>query len=100
MLRSEGLANDLNPSLHLGEDSAFRRVREFLDHCGYTPEAAADRIGFARLDQLAQYTLCDQAKRERNLRIRDPLNAAVKLFLCGQIMDEAELNGLVPAEVL
>ncbi len=95
-----GITDDLRASLRLGEDSAFICVRDFLDLCGYTPEAAADRIGFARLDQLAQYTLCDQAKRERNLRIRDPLNAAVKLFLCGQIMEEAELSGLVLAEVL
>ena len=100
MSLSEGLADDLRPSLRLGEDSAFGCVRDFLDHCGYTSEAAANRIGFAKLDHLAQYTLCDQAKRERNLRIRDPLNAAVKLFLCGQIMDEAQLSGLVPAEVL
>ncbi len=100
MSLSKGPADDLRPSLRLGEDSAFRCARDFLDHCGYTAEAAADRIGFARLDQLAQYTLCDQAKRERNLRIQDPLNAAVKLFLCGQFVDETELSGLVPAEAL
>jgi hypothetical protein len=100
MSPKEGIADDLRPSLRLGEDSAFRRVREFLDQSGYTPEAAADRIGFARLDQLAQYTLCDQAQRARNLQIRDPLNAAVKLFLCGQLMDEEELSGLVPRDVL
>ncbi len=100
MSLTTALADDLRPSLRLGDDAAFRCAREFLDQCGYTAEAAADRIGFARLDQLAQFTLCDQAKRERNLRIRDPLNAAVKLFLCGQIMDQAELGGLVPTEVL
>lgn len=85
--------------LQLGDETQFRLVREFLDGCGYTEPAAADRIGFERLDQIGQYQLCDHAKRERNLWIRDPLNVAVKLFLSGEALDPAEVQEFVPESV-
>ncbi|MGH9593489.1 MAG: methyltransferase, partial [Bryobacteraceae bacterium] len=87
------------PPLQLGDEAQFRLVREFLDGCGYTEPAAAERIGFERLDQLGQFQLCDHAKRDRNLLIRDPLGVVVKLFLCGQALDSAEVQEFVPEPV-
>lgn len=85
--------------LRLPDEEHFRRVRDFLDHSGYTESAAAERIGFARLDQISEYSLCDHQQRDRNLRIRDPLGVIVKLFLCGQPLASSEIREFVTGEL-
>lgn len=86
--------------LQLGSQREFGQVRAFLDRSGYTPEAAAERIGFPRLDQLNQPALCDYASRERNLSVRDALSALVRLFLCGQRMQEKDAAAVIPRDAL
>jgi hypothetical protein len=90
------MASAVTLPLKLGDEAPFRIVREFLEGYGYTSSAAADRLGLPRLDQINQYQDCDQAKRERNLSIRDPLNVIIKLFLNGLPVDPAEFQELIP----
>jgi hypothetical protein len=85
--------------IHLGDEAQFRLVREFLDVCGYTESAAADRMGLQRLDHLTTYHMYDHAKRERNLLIRDPLGVVVNLFLRGQEVEPSEVEEFVPEPV-
>jgi SAM-dependent methyltransferase len=82
----------------LGSDAHFRTVREFLEDCGYTPAAAAERMGLQSLDHLGRFELCDTMQRERNLALPDPLGAVVRLFLAGQILDPAGV-ARIPAQV-
>src|SRR5258708_19635335 len=82
--------------LHLGDDQHFRTVRDFLDGCGYTTEAAAERMGLARLEHLGRFELCDVDQRERNLAIRDPLGAIVCLFLAGRFLEDTDPPFLPP----
>src|SRR5207302_999173 len=86
--------------VHLGEDLDFRAVREFLDSRGYTSEAAADRMGLARLDEIGSYDRFDVERRDRNLAIRDPLSTIVRLFLCGFALDAADAAQFLPSEIL
>src|SRR6266852_9513035 len=86
-------------TVQLGDDAHFRAVREFLDSCGYTSEAAAERMGLASLYDIGRFDLVDVEKRERNLAIRDPLSTIVRLFLCGLALDPADAAKLVPSGV-
>jgi SAM-dependent methyltransferase len=86
--------------LHLAGDHEFRAVREFLDASNYTEPNATGRMGMARLDHIGRFELIDHATRDRNLRIRDPLGALVRLFLAGWVLEDVEIQELIPARVL
>jgi len=87
-------------TVRLGDDAHFRTVREFLDSSGFTSEAASERMGLARLDDIGSYNLFDVERRERNLAIRDPLSALVRLFLIGLALDTADAGQFLPSGVL
>lgn len=90
----------MSGTLRLGTDEKFAAVRGFLDACAFTDANAAERLGFARLDQIGRYELMDHAKRDKGLKIRDSLGILVKLFLCGWIVPAAETEEFIPGEVL
>jgi SAM-dependent methyltransferase len=90
----------MSGTLRLGTGQQFAAVRQFLDACAFTDANAAERLGFARLDQIGRYELMDHAKRDVGLKVRDALGALVKLFLCGWILPAAETEEFIPAPVL
>ncbi len=92
MTNSLSMADPFRGLPYLGADEEFAAVRQLFQGCGFDERGVAGRL---EIEDIAHFKSMRQGRRNA-LDFQSPLDALIRLFLDGEVVDDAVAHTLLP----
>jgi SAM-dependent methyltransferase len=92
MTNSMNMAHALHGLPRLGSDQEFAGLRQLFEDCGFDERGVTGRL---EIEEIARFKSMREGRRTA-LELQSPLDALIRLFLDGEVVEEADAAKFLP----